>query len=136
MTLTPPKFKKASPSASGFSLFELMIAIAIISLFASMAQMVFGGINDSAEFQKNRRNAQEIAGVASTASAAGADFIVPGDERATIVNLRNGVAPTTGAFSGRTFIIPGLTDADITGAMNYLTLSDSELVYNQVGSGS
>ena len=133
MKLVPPQFKKASQSASGFSLIELMMAVAIIGIFASMAQMLFGGISDSALFQKSRRNAQEIAGLASTAGAAGADFIVLGDERATIVNLRNGVSPTSGAFSGRVFIIPGLTDSDITGAMQFLTLTDSDLLYNQSG---
>ena len=133
MTLAPPKFKKAGQAAPGFSLLELMMAVALIGILASLSVMAFGGLSPTSEFQKNKRNAQEIAGLASTACAAGADFIVPGDERATIVNLRNGVTPTSGAFRGRIFIVPGLSDTDITGAMNFLTLSDSDLLYNQNG---
>ena len=129
------QFQATCKAPSGFSMIELMMAIAFISVFASIALMLYGKLNDTATFQKDRRNAQEIAGVASSASAAGASFIVPGDERATIVNLRNGVAPTTGAFKGRSFIIPGLSDADVTGAMRFLSLRDSDLLYIQVGSG-
>jgi prepilin-type N-terminal cleavage/methylation domain-containing protein len=133
MKSVPPKFKKASQAAAGFSLIELMMAVAIIGILANLSMMAFGGLSQTSEFQKNKRNAQEIAGLASMASAAGADFIVPGDERATIVNLRTGVTPTTGVFNGRIFIIPGLSDTDITGAMTFLTLNETDLLYNQSG---
>ena len=131
----PPKFKKISQAASGFSLIELMMAVALIGLMANLAMMTFGGVAQTSEYQKNKRKAQEIAGIAATASAAGADFIVPGDERATIVNLRNGVTPTKGVFNGRMFVIPALSDTDITNAMKYLTLNGNELLYNQNGNG-
>ena len=135
MKLVPPKFKKTSQVAAGFSLIELMMAVALVGILANLAMMAFGNVSQTSEFQKDKRKAQELASLATMASAAGADFIVPGDEQATIVNLRTGVTPTKGAFQGRLFIIPGLSDTDITNAMNYLTLNGTDLLYNQNANG-
>jgi len=132
--LVPPKFKKTCRATPGFSLLELMMSVALVGLLANLAMMALGRVPNAAEFQKNKRNAQEIATLAATACAASASFIVPGDKRATIVNLRSGVAPTTGAFRGYNFRVPGLSDTDITGAMSFLTLTDSDLVYAPNGS--
>jgi prepilin-type N-terminal cleavage/methylation domain-containing protein len=134
MTQVQPKFKKTGQAAPGFSLIELMMAVALVGILANLAMMAFGGVAQDAEFQKDKRNAQEIATLAATANAAGASFIVAGDERATIVNLRVGVSPTSGAFRGQIFRIPGVSDNEITGAMKFLTLNDTDLVYSQNGS--
>ena len=131
MSVLPHKNRSSS---SAFSLIELLIAVVIIGILANLAMMAFGGVPQAAEFQKDKRNAQEIATLAATASAAGASFIVPSDERATIVNLRNGVTPVTGIFKGRVFKIPGLSDIDLTGAMSFLTLTDTDLLYAPGGS--
>ncbi|MFC5455427.1 hypothetical protein [Prosthecobacter fluviatilis] len=118
------------------SLMELLITIIILSIVMSIAIMSMGSARQGAEDQKDKRNAQEIASVAAMASAAGADFIVPGDEHATIVNLCDGTTPSSGVFSGRVFKIPSMRDAEITGAMRFLALNDSDLQYRMDGSSS
>ena len=113
---------------------ELLIVICILAVLVNIIVMSMGSARQGAEDQKDKRNAQEIASVAAMASAAGADFLVPGDEKATINNLRGGIAPATGAFSGRIFRIPEMQDAEITGAMRFLALKDTDLQYCMNGS--
>ena len=136
MTTTVSNFKKSGSSASGMSLMELLITIVILGIIMSITIMSMGSSRQAAVDQKDKRNAQEIASVAAMANAAGASFIVPDDEQATIANLRDGIAPATGAFRGRTFRIPDMHDTEILGAMRFLALNDSDLQYRQNGSGS
>ena len=134
MIVAASKFQKTFLSAPGWSLMELLITIVILAVVMNIALMAMGSTRQGAEDQKDKRNAQEIANVAAMANAAGASFIVPGDEQATITNLRDGVAPTTGAFSGRVFIISNMQDTQIKGAMRYLVLNDTDLQYRMDGS--
>jgi prepilin-type N-terminal cleavage/methylation domain-containing protein len=134
MTHAAFKFHKTGPSASGFSLIELLLTMVILSIVMSIAMMTMGSARQGAEDQKDKRNAQEIASVAAMANAAGASFIVPGDAEATIYKLRDGTAPDTGAFRGRTFRIPDMHDTEIQGAMRFLALNDTDLQYRQDGS--
>lgn len=127
---------KSCPSAAGFSLMELMIAVSIMGILASIGVLAYGGARQAADDQKDKRNAQEIASVAAMASAAGASFVVSGDEQATISNLRGGVAPSRGAFRGRTFQLGSMADSDITGAMRFLVMVNDELQYKMNGGGS
>ena len=48
---------------------------------------------------------------------------MPGDERATINNLRTGCTPSQGAFKGRLFKLSNLAEPDINGAMRFLALN-------------
>lgn len=136
MTTTAPNFKKSCPSTHGMSLMELLVTIAILGIIMSITLMSMGGSRQAAEDQKDKRNAQEIASVAAMANAAGASFIVPDDEQATIANLRDGTAPETGAFRGRIFRISAMQDTEIKGAMRFLALNASDLQYRQDGSNS
>ncbi|MCB0220378.1 MAG: type II secretion system protein [Chrysiogenetes bacterium] len=113
---------------------ELLVTIAILGVLATIGIGAMGGARQGAVDQKDKRNAQEIASVAAIASAAGASFVVPGDEKATIVNLKNGCSPSTGAFKGRVFKLPNLGEPEINGAMRFLALNDSELQYRLDGS--
>lgn len=131
---TASKFPKKCPSESGLSLLELLITIAILGIVMGIAVTSMGGARQGAEDQKDKRNAQEIASVAAMASAAGASFMVPGDEQATIANLRGGTVPATGAFRGRIFKISYMRDTEIQGALRFLALNDTDLQYRQDGS--
>lgn len=125
---TPPHSK----FRHGFSLLEMLTVIAVIGIITSMALGIFGGASQAADEAKNRRNAQEIAGIASSASAAGVDFLVPGDEAATVNNLSVGRMASEGVFKNRVYKLPPMHETELQGAMQYLTLTDSELLYDYV----
>jgi type II secretory pathway pseudopilin PulG len=111
----------------------MLTVIAIMGILASISIGAFGGARQGAVDQKDKRNAQEIASTAAIACAAGAQFLVPGDERATINNLRAGCTPSQGAFKGRLFKLSNLAEPEINGAMRFLALNDSELQYRLDG---
>jgi Tfp pilus assembly protein FimT len=134
MILAASKIQKSFLSAPGWSLMELLITICILAVVMNIALMAMGSTRQGAEDQKDKRNAQEIANVAAMANAAGASFVVVGDEKATIENLRTGTTPETGAFSGRLFQISSMQDDQIKGAMRFLALNDTELQYRMDGS--
>lgn len=135
LTKRPIK-RKSGRAAPGFGLMELLISIMVIGVVCGFAVMAFGGARSGAVDVRDKRNAQEIAGVASAALAAGANFIVEGDEKSTINNLREGCSPTHGIFKGRLFKIPDMHDPEIKGAMRFLALNDIGLEFRLDGSGS
>jgi len=115
---------------------ELMITLTIMGIISTIGVGAFGGARQGAEDQKDKRNAQEIASMAAVANAAGASFVVPGDEKASIENLRIGSAPSRGAFKGHLFKLSNMSDFDIKGAMRFLVMNDNEIQYRLDGSGS
>ncbi|WP_218033113.1 type II secretion system protein [Brevifollis gellanilyticus] len=115
----------------GFSLMELLIVIAIIGLMANMIIFAWSGHYSEVNAIKDRRNAQTIASLASTASVAGASFVVAGDIPATVDNLAQGTTPTSGVFRNREFKLPPMGTQEITGALNYLQWSGSDLIYKR-----
>lgn len=126
--------KRPKLTQRGFSLTELLVTIAFMGVLSSLAVTALSGARQGAVDQKDKRNAQEIASVAAIAKAAGAPFVVPGNEQATIENLREGCSPSQGAFKGKVFKLPSLGEPEILGAMRFLALNDSELQYRLDGS--
>ncbi len=124
MTLCPPLIHR-----SGFSLFEMLLTLAILGIILSVMILSVGGINQASTSAKNHRNAQEIASLAAAASAAGADFVVVDDEEASIRNLALGIKPDKGIFYKRLFKLSPMNAKDIHGAMEYLTLKDGQIIY-------
>lgn len=120
--------KGASP---GFSLMELLIVVAIIGIMVNLVIFSWSGNNAEVNAIKDRRNAQTIASLAATASVAGADFVVAGDIPATVDNLVDGVAPTSGIFKGREFKLPPMPAAELTKAYTHLGWSGAELIYKR-----
>lgn len=113
----------------GFSMIELLVAISIMGLMASLAVIGFGGSRETADDQKDKRNAQQIAMVAAMADAAGAKFLVPDNKKASIENLCQGCSPSNGAFKNRIFRVSPMEEPEIMGAMRFLALNASGLQY-------
>ena len=118
-------------SHAGFTLMELLLVVMIIGIVANMAIFSLSSTNDEVSAIKDRRNAQTIASVAATASAAGALFVVTGDVRASAVNLRTGATPGSGIFKGKEFKLPPMADKEFDGAISHLELRGSELMYKR-----
>ncbi len=112
----------------GFSLFEVLVVVAAIGLLAAIALPSLTAAKVSEE-SSHRRNAQQLATVAATATIAGASAVVEGDLVATVNRLVAGVAPTSGPFKGRLFQVGGMDAEARTGAMNYLRVSNGQLIY-------
>ena len=124
------KLFKQPFSTGGFSVLELLVVVILLGIGAKLAIAIFSDASQGADDAKNRRNAQEIAIVASSASAAGIKFLVPGDEVATINNLVLGKKASGGIFKDRIYKLPPMHESEIQGALKYLTASESGLVYS------
>lgn len=124
---TSPTFRRCD----GFSLMELLLVVALIGILSNIALFALSGTSSKVDAVKNKRNAQTIASLAAAASAAGASFVVAGDVRATVANLQSGTAPASGVFKNRVFKLQPMEDEQIDGALPYLSVSDSELLYKR-----
>jgi type IV pilus assembly protein PilA len=120
-------------AAKGFSLVEMLVVIAVIGVIAAIAIPSIGNINNSAKTATNQRNAQSIVSMYQAGAAAG---IVWGgaDRNAQVAAVITGASPTDGAFSGKTFKVPNMTDTDKTGAYPYIGVDASgDLFYDKAG---
>ena len=123
--ITPRK----STLRSGFSLVEMLVVIAVIGVIAAIAIPNIGNINAAAKNARNQRNAQSIASVYAAGAAAGVSWTTT-SVAAAVTDVVTGKAPTDGAFSGKKFVVPGISSTDQTAAAAKLTLSsDNMLVY-------
>ena len=110
---------------------ELLLVVMIIGIIANLAIFSLSSTNDEVNAIKDRRNAQTIASVAATASAAGAVFVVTGDVRASAMNLRSGTTPGSGIFKNKEFKLSPMADKEFDGAISHLELRGSELMYRR-----
>ena len=128
----PMQCRRKTRSISAFSLIELIVMIGVIGILASIAIPMITEMHDSAEDTKNRRNAQTIAMVCSSAQSAGLDFYVTGDKAATIQAIvTGGFVVEEGVFKSQYFGSPNVNAADQIKAAAYLTMDDvnSHIVY-------
>jgi type II secretory pathway pseudopilin PulG len=89
----------------------MLVVIAVIGMISAVVIPNIGGVNLSSREVMARRNAQSLASISTAAQAAGCSL--PTDTAATpeasIYNaLAAGIAPSTGVFKGRQFIVPSL----------------------------
>lgn len=119
----------------GFSFFEMMMFVAIIGIIVAIVVPMWGS-NDAFYAARDRRNAQELVAISTMASAAGLNFAEDeqGNPRENLLeilsDISHGDSVKDGALKGRHFSVPGLSNEDIAGAANYITLEDGELRYS------
>ena len=128
MTLQP-RSPLSAMRMRGFSLREMLVALALLGMLASLVLSGLPNINQQSNQTRDKRNAQELATVCATAQAAGVDFVVAGDMDQTIKNVVAGGEPADGAFAGRFFGLPGLTPVDQGTAKTYLLLDNGSLQF-------
>jgi hypothetical protein len=130
-----PQNTRTSARPHGFSFFEMMMFVAILGIIVAMVVPMWGS-NDAFYAARDRRNAQELVAISTMASAAGLNFAKDdqGNIRENLLeilsDISHGDSVKDGALKGRHFSVPGLSNEDIAGAANYVTLENGELRYS------
>jgi prepilin-type N-terminal cleavage/methylation domain-containing protein len=118
--------------ATGFSLVEMLVVIAVIGIMAALAIPGFRGIVDSSAVVRDRQNARCLASVCQSAQAAGVEFVDPdGDLEQTIRNIQAGGEGTVGAFNRQVFRV-NIDDDHIEGAARYLRIEAGSLLFDEI----
>jgi type II secretory pathway pseudopilin PulG len=113
---------------SAFSLFEALMFIAILGVMAGIAVPMLSQ-NDSVYAARDRRNAQELCSTCMMAQAAELNFVQDDSVIDTVRAIVRGGMSVRGAARGRVFVVPGLSEEDIQGAVKYLRVKDGQLMY-------
>ena len=128
---------ESSRIQSAFSLIEILITVSIIVLMSLIFIPQISKMHETSTESRDRRNAQHIVTVFSSAQAAGLDFFVTGDKAATISAAVTGATVTEGGpFYRAYFGMPGITEESQLKAANYLAMDEEDrtLVYLTKGS--
>jgi len=124
-----PQHSRCQPV--GFSLVELLAAITILGLLATIALAALGGgLHSSAREAVHRRNAQELTTLSWVAQANGANPVVDGDVEATVIRLIDGVSATS--QDGKPLIYRTQfprSGPTFDGAVYYLSVNNGMLSY-------
>jgi type IV pilus assembly protein PilA len=117
--------------SKGFSLVEMLVVIAVIGVIAAIAIPNIGSINQSAKDARNQRNAQSVVSMYQSCAAAG--VVWDGSTRnAKVDAVITGQAPTDGAFAGKSFKVPNLSNKDET--YKYIGIDpNGDLFYDKAG---
>jgi len=119
-----------SPQATGFSVIEILVVVAVIGVMSSIAIGFFSHYHREVMIKvRDRRNAQEITALTMGATASGAEVVVSGNLEATIQNLIEGRESTQSAFKGHSFRLTQLSPDEIVGALQHLQWKDGMPTY-------
>ena len=117
-------------SLRGITVLELILFIAVVSLMCTFALEKTSKIRSGpVKNLRDRRNAQTLCTVSSSAQALGLDMVVPGDVMATIDNLVAGGVVPAGVFKGEVMSVPGITEDEKVTAALYLRIEHGMLRY-------
>jgi len=115
-------------SRQGFTLLEMLTVIGVIGVICGMV-IVNAIPDDRYAAARDMRNAQELAALCESASAAGLNFVVAGNMDETLANLLRGGTPETGVFKGRVFSLRSMSPESAKSASKYLRLVGNGLIY-------
>ena len=116
---------------SGFSLFEMLIVIAILGIMTSLSLAWFGGDGSQVRQARDQRNAQSFCSLCQAAQAAGVVLVTDSsDELEVLRQLVTGVEVQRGPLKGRTFRVPHVEPDELEGAARFLAIEQGELVYS------
>ncbi len=119
----------AAACQRGFSLFEVLMFIAVLGVMTSLAvPMLYQ--TDSFYATRDRRNAQELSSTSMMAQAAGLNLVQSDDVLQTVRALARGDMPVSGPLKGRLFVVPGLSEEDLVGASRFLLIQGGQLQYS------
>lgn len=109
----------------------MLTAIAIMGILAGIS---IGFLSQpqriAIEDTTNRQNAAMFASTATCAAVAGADVVLAGDTVETAVRrIMRGVTSTKGILKDRKFVVSGIPEERLPGALYYLAIENGALVY-------
>jgi prepilin-type N-terminal cleavage/methylation domain-containing protein len=120
--------------SKGFSLVEMLVVIAVIGVIAAIAIPNIGSINQSAKDARNQRNAQSIVSMYQSGSAAGVAWDGGSSVTAKVNAVIAGAEPSDGAFAGKIFKVPYISNTDRDEACRYIGIDENDdLYYNKSG---
>jgi prepilin-type N-terminal cleavage/methylation domain-containing protein len=125
---TPTHVSSQHRTRSAFSLFEVLMCIAILGVMAGMAVPMMSQ-GDAVYAARDCRNAQELCSTCMMAQAADLNFVQDDSVLDTVHAIVRGGMSVRGAMRGRVFVVPGLSEEDIHGAAKYLKVQDGQLLY-------
>lgn len=113
---------------------EVLVVIALLGVLSGVLIGWYASYHHEVIQKVTRqRNAQEIVSIGVCATMGGANFVVPGDKRATIENLINGTIGQTGLWKGKVFRLTSLEPAALPGALEYVSFDANLLLYEPSG---
>lgn len=115
-------------SRSAFSLFEVLMFVAILGVMVGIAVPMMSP-GDNVYAARDRRNAQELCSICMMAQAAQLNFVQDDSVLDTVHAIVRGGMSVRGSMRGRVFVVPGLSEEDMKGAAKYLRVKDGQLLY-------
>ena len=124
-------FSRQVRNRRALSLVELLVMIAVIAVITAIAIPMLTNVFQRSQDSAARRNAQAIAGVASSASAAGSTAIAAAvDKEAAVTLLTEGITGE-GQFAENVFMV-NLKAEERERTMKYLVFQDGTLEFNPI----
>ena len=125
---------------AGFSLVEVLVAVAVIGVIAAIAVPSIGAINSASKAAAARRSAQNMTSVFNSGVAAGVpNFAACATVRDAATAVNTGGMATNGPFAGTVFrcqVMQNLNDATIPNSqqiLGYLAWDNGNLYYDSSG---